>query len=75
MRYDITAGLRLPSRSNPAGALAVGIGKTAGGLAKKIGFAGKLEQPLLRNPMWLDGAIGADVAGRYAPLGESAADQ
>ena len=78
MRYNITvaAASRLTPRGHPTGALPVGIGKTRGGIAKKIGFAaGKLEQPLLRHRVRLDGAVGTDVAGRHAALGQGAADQ
>jgi hypothetical protein len=47
------ASYRSP-RGYPTGALLVGIGKTSGGIAKKIGFAaGKLEQPLLRHRVGL----------------------
>ena len=66
----------LSSRRRPTGALPVGIGKTSGGIAKKIGFAaGKLEQPLLRHRVGLDGAIGTDVARRHAALSQGAAHQ
>ena len=77
LRYNITvAASYLSSRGHPTGALLVGIGKTSGGIAKKIGFAaGKLEQPLLRHRVGLDGAVGTDVAGRHSALGQGAADQ
>ena len=74
--YDITSGSYLSSRGHPARALPVGIGKTRGGIAKQVGFAaGKLEQPLLRHRVGLDGAVGTNVAGRHSALGQSAADQ
>ena len=77
LRYNITvAASYLSSRGHPTGALLVGIGKTSGGIAKKIGFAaGKLEQPLLRHRVRLDGAVGTDVAGRHSALGQGATDQ
>ena len=71
LRYNITvAASYLSSRGHPTGAMPVRIGKPRGAIAKKVGFAaGKLEQPLLRHRMRLDGAVGTDVAGRHPALG------